>query len=62
MILTDFIWRSNSKEKQIFMNKVKDEESNYFSRLSNLDIKRWLAEEYYRRSQFNLKSMTDETF
>jgi hypothetical protein len=38
------------------------ETQSYFQRISNLDRKRWLAEEVYRRQKLNLQLLSDQTF
>ena len=35
---------------------------NYFKRLSNVDRKRWLAEEIYFRNNYGYQTMSDNTF
>lgn len=51
------------------MNKTKVQEkfeikteldSNYFSRLSNIDRKRWIAEEHYRRENYGIRTLSDD--
>ena len=37
-------------------------ESVYFSRISNYDRKRWIAEEHYRRTKYNIKTLSDESY
>ena len=34
----------------------------YFSRLLNIDRKKWIAEEHYRRNNLNISTISDKTF
>ena len=36
------------------------ENTNYFSRLSNLEKKRWIAEELHYRDRYGIKLMSDQ--
>jgi len=38
------------------------EVTDFFSRLSNLEKKRWIAEEVYLRKELGLKTLDDYTF
>ena len=38
------------------------EVTEFFSRLSNLERKRWIAEEVYLRKELGLKTLDDYTF
>jgi hypothetical protein len=33
---------------------------SYFERLSNIDRKRWIAEEHYMREKFSIKTISDD--
>lgn len=49
------------KDKSIEKFKIrKEEDSNYFNRLSNVDRKRWIAEEQYRRENYAIRTLSDE--
>lgn len=37
-----------------------EEVRNYFARLSNIDRKRWIAEEHYIRDKFGIKTISDD--
>ena len=39
-----------------------DGDTSYFNRLSNLDKKRWLAEEVYLRNELGIQMTDDYTF
>ena len=43
-------------------NSLYDRDTSYFDRLSNLDKKRWLAEEVYSRSELGVQITDDYTF
>jgi hypothetical protein len=37
-------------------------QTNYFGRLSNIDRKRWICEEYYCRENYGIQTISDQTF
>jgi len=37
-------------------------ETNFYKSLSNLDRKRWIAEEHYRRTKLGIKTVSDSTY
>lgn len=52
----------NKRHNQAFISIIEEEEEHYFGRLTNIDRKRWLAEEIYRRKHLGVSSISDETF
>jgi len=42
--------------------KVTLKETNYYKTISNLDRKRWIAEEHYRRTKLEIKTIPDSTY
>lgn len=42
--------------------KIYGDDQNYFSRLSSLDIKRWLVQETYNREVLGFKSVDDDSY
>jgi len=53
------VFLSNNSER---FNEIYGEETNYFSRLSNIERKRWLVEETYNRNELGLQLTDDSTY
>lgn len=56
----DLVVRDSSNHGK-FVDKITRSDSYYFSRLSNLDRKRWVCEEHYRRQKLGIRTLSDET-
>lgn len=52
---------SSNKNHGKFVEKITQAESSYLARLSNLDRKRWICEEHYRRENLNIRTLSDYT-
>ena len=50
-----------SKNSEKF-SEIYGEETNYFSRLSNIERKRWLVEETYNRKELGLQLIDESTY
>jgi len=61
LIIKDLFF-GDSRKYSKFVSSINRAEENYFNRLGNLDRKRWIAEEHYRRKHLNLKTLSDESF
>ena len=57
-LLFDAVFRREGHNK--FVQKVTSEESNFFKRLSNIERKRWICEEHYRRENLGIRLLSDE--
>lgn len=42
--------------------KVAMDECNFYEAISNMDRKRWVAEEHYRRTYLGIKTISDSTY
>jgi len=58
LFMAEVLW-GDTREQSKFINKVAREEENYFGRLSNIDRKRWIAEEHYRRVNYGITTLND---
>lgn len=58
-ITVDLVVRDTGQHGK-FIDKITKQESTYFCRLSNLDRKKWICEEHYRRQNLGIRLLSDE--
>lgn len=57
--IEDMCWKDD-RMKSKFLERIAEEDGNYFGRLSNIDRKRWISEEIYCRNQYGIKILNDQ--
>ena len=66
LIISEFIHNKLMSHEKLFEQFTKDLKKNkiyssYFSRLSNVDRKRWIAEEHYLRTNYGIHMLSENS-
>jgi hypothetical protein len=62
LLISVEVYQYLRKEDTAKYENLYDGDTSYFNRLSNLDRKRWLAEEVYMRKELGIKITDEYTF